>query len=257
MAYEDKEARQLIIKAGLELINNHLIARTWGNISARISKDEFIITPSGRSYESLIENDLVIIRIEDASYSGDIKPSSEKTLHAKAYALREDCQFIIHTHQPYATALSVNGESFSFAPCAKYGLPGTKKLAKNTAKVIEDNKEAQTFLMERHGVLCLGASYEEAFENAYSLETKAKEEYEKNHQEKKELQMKPFLDDFAQMYGLKGKAVEDDETALALIKEKNALAANYSKTNKSMKTFDVLLQNFVYKKKYSKLKSKK
>ena len=34
MAYELQEARELVIRAGLELLESGLIARTWGNISA-------------------------------------------------------------------------------------------------------------------------------------------------------------------------------------------------------------------------------
>jgi len=257
MYYSEKEARELVIKAGLELIEKKLIARTWGNISARISKEEFIITPSGRAYETLKPQDLVKVKIIDSSYEGDIKPSSEKTLHAKAYALRDDCAFIVHTHQPYASALSVEHKDFDFAPCAKYGLPGTKTLANNTEACIKDNPNFKSFLMERHGVICLGKDYKEAFDLAANLEQLSKKEYEANHSDNNKNHMKPYLDDFAQMFGFSGKAVEEDELAQKLIKEKNALAANYAKKAKTMNVIDVLLQNIVYKLKYSKLKDKK
>ena len=36
MAYSREEAAELIIKAGYALVEKGLIARTWGNISARI-----------------------------------------------------------------------------------------------------------------------------------------------------------------------------------------------------------------------------
>ena len=53
MAYEIQEAKELVVKAGKELIEKGLIARTWGNVSARISDTQFVITPSGRAYEDL------------------------------------------------------------------------------------------------------------------------------------------------------------------------------------------------------------
>ena len=105
--YSEKEAREILVKAGLELVRTGLIARTWGNISARISDEEFIITPSGIPYERLTADMMVKVKISDLSYEGDIKPSSEKGIHAKAYLYRKDVSFIIHTHQTYATALSV------------------------------------------------------------------------------------------------------------------------------------------------------
>ena len=106
MYYSETEARSLVIEAGRRLAENKLISRTWGNVSARISKDEFIITPSGRAYETLSPADLVKVRVSDCSYSGNIKPSSEKGVHASAYALRQHSGFIIHTHQFYASVVA-------------------------------------------------------------------------------------------------------------------------------------------------------
>ena len=118
MYYSETEARKIVIEAGLKLVEKKLIARTWGNISARISSDEFIITPSGRAYDSLSPSDLVKVRIKDCSYSGNIKPSSEKGVHAAAYSLRSHVGFIIHTHQYYASAVAAECRSISAAPCA-------------------------------------------------------------------------------------------------------------------------------------------
>lgn len=256
MYYTEDEARQLILKAGLKLIEEKLIARTWGNISARISDDEFIITPSGKAYNDLLPNDLVKVKISDLSYEGNIKPSSEKGIHASSYALRSDVNFVIHTHQNYATAISIEGEH-AFAPTAKYGLPGTKKLRKNVYDVILKNNESSCFLLERHGALILGSSFEDCFDKARMLEAKAKEVFDNNHHEIDINNIKPYLDDYAQMFGKGSTAVEEDADAIELIKFKNSLAAMYANKAKPMKDFDIALQHFVYKKKYSKLKDKK
>ena len=89
MYYTEEEARRIVIEAGHRLLESKLVARTWGNISARISETEFVITPSGRAYETLGEEDLVTVKT-DGLYEGDIKPSSERGVHADAYALRND-----------------------------------------------------------------------------------------------------------------------------------------------------------------------
>lgn len=176
--YSEDEARSLVIKAGLELQKKKLVSRTWGNVSARISCSRFVITPSGRAYDDLREEDLVIVNIEDCSWDGDIKPSSEKKIHAAAYALRDDISFVIHTHQFYASAVGAEGESLPFAPCAVYGLPGTGKLRKCVAKAISENPDSRAFLMARHGALCLGTSYDDAFSTAEELEEKCKTVFE-------------------------------------------------------------------------------
>ena len=63
MAYEVKEAKELVIKAGLELMEKGLIARTWGNVSARISDTQFVITPSGIPYEDLTPEKIVVLTL--------------------------------------------------------------------------------------------------------------------------------------------------------------------------------------------------
>ena len=178
MIYNEQEARALVIEAGHRLLESKLIARTWGNISARISDQEFIITPSGRAYDTLQPDDLVKVKIQDLSYEGSRKPSSEKGIHATVYALRPEAGFVIHTHQFYASTLAAAGKTMPFAPCAGYGLPGTGKL-KNAVRIsLELFPDQNSFLMARHGALCVGDTLEAAFQEATQLETFAQAAFE-------------------------------------------------------------------------------
>ena len=174
MYYSETEARKIVIEAGLKLLENKLIARTWGNISARISKDEFIITPSGRAYDRLTPEDLVKVKVSDGSYTGSKKPSSEKGVHAAAYSQRNQVGFIIHTHQYYASAVAAECRAIRTAPCAAYGLPGTTKLKRAVADCIRNHPYENMFLMARHGTLILGADMEETFARAEALEDKCR-----------------------------------------------------------------------------------
>lgn len=174
MFYSESEARKLVVEAGLRLVEKKLIARTWGNISARISKNEFIITPSGRAYDTLTPADLVKVKVSDGSYTGGIKPSSEKGVHAAAYAQRSGVSFIIHTHQYYASAVAAECRTIRTAPCAAYALPGTTKLRRFVEDCIKSNPYQNTFLMARHGTLILGSDMEEAFSRAEALEERCK-----------------------------------------------------------------------------------
>ncbi len=85
----EQEARELLVTAGKRLQAEGLVARTWGNISCRLDKERFLITPSGRTYDQVTPEDMVIINIADLSWSGAIKPSSEKGLHAEIYKLSD------------------------------------------------------------------------------------------------------------------------------------------------------------------------
>ena len=83
-------AKETVITAGKRLVESGLIARTWGNVSCRVDDNSFVITPSGRSYETLTPDEIVLVKIDDLSYDGDVKPSSEKGIHAQAYKLRPE-----------------------------------------------------------------------------------------------------------------------------------------------------------------------
>ena len=142
MAYELEEAKKLVVAAGKKLVESGLIARTWGNVSARISDTQFVITPSGRAYETLTPEEVVVVNIEDCSYEGDIKPSSEKGVHAAAYRHHPTVDFVIHTHQKAATIVSITGMEIrnvykefqpvlgTKVPCADYAMSTTNSLRK-------------------------------------------------------------------------------------------------------------------------------
>ena len=191
MTYSIEEAKQFVIKAGLELSKAGLVARTWGNISARISDHQFVITPSGRGYESLTPDDIVVVNIADGSYEGNVKPSGEKGVHAAVYEMRPGMNFVIHTHQNYASALSILGEAIPVKedadrlilsdeiPCAEYGMYATKKLVNAVKLQMQEHERSKAVLMKYHGALCMGKDYEEAFAAAYTLEKVSKEEYER------------------------------------------------------------------------------
>ena len=173
-------AKETVVLAGKRLVESGLIARTWGNVSCRISNTHFVITPSGRDYLSLTPEEIVTVAISDCSYSGDIKPSSEKGVHAEVYKLHPEVNFVIHTHQDHASAVSVISmdsiqvsEDFHFLQgkiiCAGYGLPGTKKLRLEVAKALARSK-GNAVIMKNHGALCFGANYEDTFLVAQQLE---------------------------------------------------------------------------------------
>lgn len=248
---DEREAKQQVIRAGKELCRSGLIARTWGNVSCRLSERAFAITASGRDYRTLTEEEIVRVDMEDLTYEGQVKPSSELKIHRAVYCMKKDSSFVIHTHQDCASAVSALGLNQIFfdrawpligetVVCADYGLPGTDRLCENTVKALE-RCAGQALLLQNHGALCYGGSYEEAFRAAYTLE-KACGEYLKRLDPAitreckpcdKEIApaviwsrspallrfagewkvMKPYLDDFAQLAGRKLKVLEKDQRA--------------------------------------------
>lgn len=173
------QAKDIVIKAGKELVERGLIARTWGNVSQRVDENVMVITPSGRDYLSLKREDIVEVNVNTLEYMGSIKPSSEKGIHAACYK-DANVNFVIHTHQEYASIISgcrinnfeadeaytlLNGQVL----CAPYGLPSTKGLCENITNVLPQAK-GKGMVMKNHGALCIGKNYEETFEAAAQLE---------------------------------------------------------------------------------------
>lgn len=176
-----QEAREIVLEAGIKLVQEGLVARTWGNISCRVNESSFVITPSGRSYEELTPEDIVQVDIEDLKWSGPIKPSSEKGLHAEVYKLDSATTAVIHTHQQNASTVAaarreipqISEEMKSVIgtaiPCAAYGLPGTKKLKKASAEALR-RSGSKAALLANHGAICYGTDMKDAFLVATTLE---------------------------------------------------------------------------------------
>lgn len=174
-------AKKLVIEAGERLVETGLIARTWGNVSCRVDDKTFVITPSGKPYIGLTPDDIVEVAINTLEWGGNVKPSSEKGIHAEVYKEFPEANFVIHTHQKVASAISalstgiekVVGEAGKFIGgrihVGSYGLPGTKKLKKGVTKALRLSP-SKAVIMAHHGALCFGKDSEEAFQVANSLE---------------------------------------------------------------------------------------
>ncbi len=174
------EAKQKVIDAGIRLVQSGLIARTWGNVSCRISDTHFVITPSGRDYLTLTLEEIVPVTISDLSYSGEVKPSSEKGIHAEIYSHHPEVNFVIHTHQQNASIVSTlnleamtTGSAYPLlgtaVPITLYGLPGTKKLRAGVAAAL-GKTQGNAIILRNHGVVCFGSNDRETFQVATDLE---------------------------------------------------------------------------------------
>lgn len=165
--------REELVKAGMKLVEQGLVSRTWGNISIKVNDTEMLVTPSGKFYEDLTPSDMVLVNFKTNKYEkGGIKPSSEYKMHTGIYQDRKEINSIIHTHQMNASTCAaarrevppvlddlaqIIGPSVR---CADYALPSTKKMGKAVVKALKGRYAA---LMANHGAVCLGRDLDEAF----------------------------------------------------------------------------------------------
>ena len=177
------DQRNKIIEYSLKLNSTNLSPLRSGNISVRSKendKDGYLITPSGKKYETLKPEDIVFMGLnqEEKNDSGK-NPSSEWRFHRDIYVNKKDAQAIVHAHSPHATAVSSHGKPippFHYMialaggddiKCAEYATFGTEELSKNVIKALENRSAC---LMSNHGQVAFGKNLEEAFELAQEIE---------------------------------------------------------------------------------------
>lgn len=181
---DNKEIRSLIVESGKRLVKENLVQGTWGNISMRIDDTYMLITPSGMDYGRMTEKDLIIMNFKTMEYEGDVKPSSEKDIHAGIYLDKREINAVIHTHPSYCCSVAATRKELAVSDekaaaiiggsikVAKYGLPSTKGLAKST---LEAMKGRNGCLMANHGVVVCGKTIEDAFDVIKVMEECSKE----------------------------------------------------------------------------------
>jgi len=175
-----QQAREQVCASGKRLLYEGLVARTWGNVSVRVSDTHMVITPSGRPYAELNPEDMVVVNFYTLEYEGKIKPSSELKLHCEVYKNRPHIQAVIHTHQMYASIVAAAQRDVvvsdpahqsilgaAVIKAAPYALPNSKKITFGTEKAIGS---ANAALMANHGCVCIGRNLEDVFTVCKTLE---------------------------------------------------------------------------------------
>ena len=178
------DKRNKIIEFSLKLNSTNLSPLRSGNISLRSEEngtDGYLITPSGKKYETLKPEDIVFMGLNEEVENNNLtnKPSSEWRFHRDIYVNKQVAQAIVHAHSPHATAVSSHGKAippFHYMialaggediKCADYATFGTEELSNNVIKALENRNAC---LMSNHGQVAFGKDLEDAFELAQEIE---------------------------------------------------------------------------------------
>jgi L-ribulose-5-phosphate 4-epimerase len=174
-------AKKLIVQTAQELVNKGYLMATGGNISIRIlGQEAFAITPSNFDYMKMTPDDVCILDFDLNPLEGKLKPSVEAAMHGAVYQVRGDVNAIVHTHQVYASALTLIkapipslfdeqarflGRSVDIIP---YAPSGTGMLKNTVAKHVKNRNNA--YMLQNHGALIFGHDVERAIHNVEILE---------------------------------------------------------------------------------------
>lgn len=177
-----------IVDLGLRLDGLGMAPGTSGNLSAR-DGDTILVTPTGVMLGALDADALSRISLDGEHLDGP-RPTKESVLHAAVYLERPEARGIVHTHSPWALALSCLDDlpredalphytpyytmRVGLLPRVGYVRPGDPGLAAACATGFASDARANAVLLDRHGLVAVGASVGDAAAVAEELELAAR-----------------------------------------------------------------------------------
>jgi L-fuculose-phosphate aldolase len=154
--------KEEIVRTGKKIWDREYVDGNGGNISARISPNWVICTPTMLSKADLAVEDIALVDLESSQVCGDRARTSEILLHLEIYKAVPQARAVIHCHPPYATAHAIAGvvpqgnllpEQEVFVgpvPLTHYETPGTIEFARTVVPVV---RKHNTILLQNHGVV--------------------------------------------------------------------------------------------------------
>ena len=175
------EIKKQICDIGKRIYDRGMVAANDGNISVKLSDNEFLCTPTGVSkgfmtpeYICKVDADGNVIQA-----NGKFRPSSEIKMHMRVYKKRPDVQSVVHAHPIYATSFAIAGIpltqpimpeaiiALGCVPIAEYGTPSTEEIPDAVEKYLP---YFDAVLLENHGALTYSDSLLAAYHKMESVE---------------------------------------------------------------------------------------
>ena len=157
-----------------------LVVGSAGNVSERVEGGRIAITPTSVPYESLREEDVVLVDLGSGdAVDSTLAPSYELPMHLVIYRERPDVQAIVHTHAPFVTTLSVLRRPLpavidemliyfgGTVDVADYAFTGTEDVGRNAVRALGNRSGV---ILANHGNVCVGRTLAEAMHVAVTME---------------------------------------------------------------------------------------
>lgn len=178
-----EDIKRDIINTGIAMRDYQLIALSGGNVSVRIDDEHILVTPSGMNYDGMVEDDIVVVDINGKIVEGTRRPSVDH--EAILYILKKmpGVNAVIHTHQPYATAVGLIEDELPAAvttlcnttlgpvTVAPYSSAASVDMGIKTVEYIGDKLAV---ILKHHGVMTVGKDLKQALYAAIYMEEAAK-----------------------------------------------------------------------------------
>ncbi len=175
------EIKKQICDIGKRIYDRRMVAANDGNISVKISDNEFLCTPTGVSKGFMTPEYICKVDAKGNVIQANkgFKPSSEIKMHMRVYEKRPDVKAVVHAHPIYATSYAIAGKALTqpimpeavialgCVPLAKYGTPSTMEIPDAVEEYLP---YFDAVLLENHGALAYSDSLLAAYHKMESLE---------------------------------------------------------------------------------------
>lgn len=175
------EIKKEICDIGKRIYNRNMVAANDGNISVKLSDNEFLCTPTGVSKGFMTPEYICKVDAQGnvIQANGNFKPSSEIKMHMRVYQERPDVRSVVHAHPVYATSFAIAGIpltqpimpeaviALGCVPIAKYGRPSTMEIPDAVSEYVQ---YFDAVLLENHGALTYSDSLLSAYLKMESVE---------------------------------------------------------------------------------------
>jgi len=173
-----------------ELVRNHLVAWTAGNVSGRVpGADLFVIKPSGVSYDDIEPGNLILCDLDGAVIAGsqgsERAPSSDTAAHAYVYRHMPEVGGVVHTHSTFAVAWAARGEDIPCVitamadefggpiPVGPFAIIGDDSIGRGIVETLSGHR-SRAVLMRNHGPFTIGVDAKDAVKAAVMVEDVAR-----------------------------------------------------------------------------------
>lgn len=175
------EIKKQICDIGKRIYDRGMVAANDGNISVKISDNEFLCTPTGVSKGFMTPDYICKVDAKGnvLQANGNFKPSSEIKMHMRVYEQRPDVRSVVHAHPIYATSFAIAGIpltqpimpeaviALGCVPIAEYGTPSTMEIPDAVEKYLP---YFDAVLLANHGALAYSDSLLAAYHKMESVE---------------------------------------------------------------------------------------
>ena len=155
---------------------NHISARVPG------SEKHFLINPFGMMYEEITASSLIkvdldgkIIANSNADYGVNL---AGYVIHSAIHGARHDVGCVLHTHTNAGMAVSVlkcgllplTQTAMRWSKIAYHDFEGVAVEIDERTRLVEDLGDCEVMILRNHGLLSVGQTIGQAFNNIYRLE---------------------------------------------------------------------------------------